>query len=217
MRFKIAALALITALFVAALPASARKKAPPMNYPRLAMAVAADLDRQLKPRLGMYSATNSRGLYWLVVTTPASLDRLGVSSSLGRLMGQELASSFTALGYNVQEIRKAADIIFNPVQGEFMLTREPRALASKRVKSTLVLVGTYTPTADGVRFNVEVVSAANNNIVAMSSRTLPYSATVGMLLGQGGGGGGGLMQPNTATVDFASMQRELIPYMNPSR
>ena len=94
----------------------------------------------------MYTANNSRGLYWLVITTPANLSDLERASPLSRLFGQELASAFVARGYNVQEIRKASDIIFNRREGEFGLTRDVRALATRRATATLVVAGTYTMT-----------------------------------------------------------------------
>jgi len=197
----------IAAIFAAS-PAFSGRPAPP-SYPEVAMAIAADLDRQMGPRLGIGGPQNSRGLYWLVVTTPSALDNLAVTSPLGRLMGQELASAFVAKGYNVQELRKTRDIVFSP-QGEFMLSRDVNALATKRVLSTLALVGTYTPTATGVRFNVEVINAVNNNIVAMSSRTLPYSSSVGMLLGGPGVSGA---QPTVTTTNYAEFQKQMIPYL----
>ena len=87
---------------------------------------------------------------------------------MARLFAQELASAFVARGYNVQEIRKASDIIFNRREGEFALTRDRRALANNRATATLLVVGTYTQTPSGVRYNIEVVEARNNNIVAMA-------------------------------------------------
>ncbi len=183
-------------------------KKPVQSFPEVAMDMAADLDRQMAPRLGIGGPRNSRGLYWVAVTVPASLDNLEMSSPLGRLMGQELASAFVAKGYNVQELRKTREIVFSP-QGEFMLSRDVNALATKRVLTTLVVAGTYTPTAVGVRFNVEVINAANNNVVAMSSRTLPYSPSVGMLLGSAGGV---FSQPTVATTNYAAFEKSMIPY-----
>uniref|UniRef100_I2Q095 FlgO domain-containing protein n=1 Tax=Desulfovibrio sp. U5L TaxID=596152 RepID=I2Q095_9BACT len=181
---------------------------PPPQYPDVAMAMASDLDRQLGPRLGMGSPGNSRGLYWVVVTTPAELSALDRASPLARLFGQELSSALVAMGYNVQEIRKASDIIFSRGQGEFTLTRDTRALAASRATATLVVAGTYIVTPGGVRFNIEVVDARNNDIVAMSSRTLPMDATVGALAG----GGTAYVSPTVATTDPTTFEREMRPY-----
>jgi len=187
-----------------------RQPPPPPQYPDVAMAVVEDLDRQLVPRLGMYTANNSRGLYWLVITTPANLSDLERASPLSRLFGQELASAFVARGYNVQEIRKASDIIFNRREGEFGLTRDVRALATRRATATLVVAGTYTMTPAGVRYNIEVVDARNNDIVAMSSRTLPMDATVGALSREDIASSS---TPTVSTTDPTQFRRAMEPLM----
>ena len=201
--------ALLSPLLMGALCGSG-KNPPPPQYPDVAMAMVADLDRQLGPRLGMGTPDNSRGLYWLVITTPADLNNLEKASPLARLMGQELYAAFVGLGYNVQEIRRASDIIFSRTQGEFVLTRDTKALATKRPTATLVLAGTYVVTPGGVRFNLEVIDARNNNIIAAASRTLPMDATVGALSGLGPTA---FTAPTVSTVDAASFEREMTPYM----
>ena len=184
------------------------KTPPPPQYPDVAMALAAELDRQLGPRLGMYTRDNSRGLYWVVITTPADLGDLERASPLSRLMGQELFTAFVALGYNVQEVRKASDIIFSRRQGEFALTRDVRALATSRATATLVVAGTYVVTPGGVRFSIEVIDARNNNVVAAANRTLPMDATVGALAG----GGASYVAPTVTTTDRGQFEQEMLPY-----
>jgi hypothetical protein len=201
--------ALFSPLLMGALCGSG-KTPPPPQYPDVAMALAADLDRQLGPRLGMGTPTNSRGLYWLVITTPADLNNLERASPLSRLFGQELYAAFVGMGYNVQEIRKASDIIFNRAQGEFVLTRDTKALATSRATATLVLAGTYSVTPGGVRFNLEVIDARNNNIIAAASRTLPMDATVGAMAGLSPTA---FVAPTVSTTDPASFEREMQPYM----
>lgn len=181
---------------------------PQPQYPDVAMALAGELDRQLVPRLGMYTRDNSRGLYWVVVTTPADLSDLGRASPLARLFGQELSTALVALGYNVQEIRKAGDIMVSKGQGEFTLTRDAKALAVGRATATLVVAGTYVVTPGGVRFAVEVIDARNNDIVAAANRTLPMDATVGALAGTGAS----FSAPTVSTVDAETFHREMIPY-----
>lgn len=184
--------------------------APPPQYSDVAMAMVADLDHQLVPRLGMYTAQNSRGLYWVVVTTPANLGHLQTASPLARLFGQELASSFVGYGYNVQEIRRASDIIFSRGQGEFTLTRNAHALANSRAMATLIVAGTYTVTPAGVRYNIEVVDARNNNVVAMTSRTVPMNATVAALSRDDGLA---MVAPTVSTTDSTRFRREMEPVM----
>jgi hypothetical protein len=207
-RLPLALLPLLMPLLMGALAGSG-KNAPQPQYPDVAMAIVAELDRQLVPRLGMYSSDNSRGLYWVVITTPAELSDLDHASPLARLFGQELTAAFVGLGYNVQEIRKTSDIVFNRHEGEFALSRDTRALATKRATATLVVAGTYTMMPGGVRFNIEVIDARNNNVVAASSRTLPMDANVGALTGNGAS----LVVPTVSTTDPETFRRDMMPYM----
>jgi hypothetical protein len=199
-----------TLLAILLASATAIAKGPPPRYPEVAMALADDLDRQAAPRLGIGFPDNSRGLYWVVVTVPAQADNLEASSGLGRLMAQELSCALVARGYNVQEIRKASEIAFDRRQGEFILTRDTRALARRHVTATLVVAATYTVLPGEVRFNVELMDARNNNIVAMTSRSLAKTQEVAALLGRSGLSAVG---PTVSTVDAASFQREMLPYL----
>ncbi|QLA20532.1 FlgO family outer membrane protein [Desulfolutivibrio sulfoxidireducens] len=206
------ALFLLAAALLTAGPVRAGRndQPPPPRYPEVAMALANDLDRQAAPRLGIGFPDNSRGLYWVVVTVPAEAGNLEASSGLGRLMAQELATALVAWGYNVQEIRKASEIAFSRGQGEFILTRDTRALARRQVAATLVVAGTYTVLPGEVRFTMEVIDARNNNIVAMSSQSLARSPEVAALLGRGG-----LSEvcPTVSTVDPEVFRREIMPYL----
>lgn len=152
-------------------------------YPETARLMASNLDSQLAARLG-FDHTTTRGLQWLVVTTPADLSALGQSTALARAMAEEVASAMTAKGYYVQEIRKTCEVVFNKSQGEFMLSRDVRELATKQFKGTLVLAGTYVAAPKGVRFNLEVIDAKNNDVLAKTSAVVPMSQTVAYLQNQ---------------------------------
>ncbi len=206
-------LVLLAAALLASIPAGASRKAPPPpapRYPEVAMSLAADLDRQAAPRLGIGLPDNSRGLYWVVVTVPADAGNLGASSGLGRLMAQEVATALVARGYNVQEIRKASEIAFSRGQGEFILTRDTRALARRQVTATLVVAGTYTVLPGEVRFTLEILDARNADIVAMTSQSLALTPEVAALLGRGGGFG---VLPTVSTVDPQAFAWEIMPYL----
>lgn len=198
-----------TLLALWAAPAPARRAAPPpVQYSDVAMDIVADLDRQMAPRLGIGSRDNSRGLYWLVVTVPANLEQLQGSSPLGRQMAQEMLTAFVARGYNVQEIRRSGEIIFNRAEGEFLLTRDAAALSTRRPLATLIVAGTYAVTPGGVRFTTEVVDARNQNVVAAVSRTVPLDGLAAAMLGPGLG----VSQPTVSTVDAETFRREMLPY-----
>ncbi|WP_051261857.1 FlgO family outer membrane protein [Desulfovibrio inopinatus] len=182
-----------------------------LQYWQVAQSLARDLDSQIARRM-LLGGDNSRGLYWVVVTVPVNLNDLTQTSPLGRLMAQEVGSALVQLGYNVQEIRKGSDIVFNPKQGEFILTRDVNQLLNRGATSTLVVAGTYTQTSQGVRFNMEVLNAWNNNVIAASSRTQAYTPAVASLIGDGGGG----VVPSVRTrPDYRTLRQQIPSFLLP--
>jgi hypothetical protein len=143
------------------------------NYAQMAREIARELDSQIVPRMGIIG---NRNAYYVAVTVPASLHSLDKTSALARLMAQEIANGLVALGYTVQEMRKGREILIDQKQGELYLTRNTRGLARQDVAATLVIVGTFSPAPGGTRFSIECLDARNNNMVAMSSRTVSAGA-----------------------------------------
>ncbi len=173
------------------------------HYPKAAQEMAAELDTQLTTRLG-FDHTTTRGLQWLLVTTPTDLNNMGQAAPLARAMAEQIGQAMTARGYYVQEIRKTSEVVFDKAQGEFMLSRDVKALATKRFQGTLIATGTYTASPYGVRFNIEVLDARNNDVLAKSSRMIPMNRTVAFLLSQPVEGGRGEVRPTVATVPGAA-------------
>ena len=100
---------------------------------------------------------------------------LPISSPLARLFAEELAAWFVQAGYRVQDIRKGKAVLFAPKTGELLLTRDVQLLAENQAPSALILVGTFTETSRNVRFNIKLIHAPDNEVLAMSSRTIPMS------------------------------------------
>jgi len=172
------------------------------TIPQAASAAGREMDRQVVARLGQ-GETPARGVS-LVIATPVDVNDLTASSPLARQMQEEIARWFVQAGYNVIEIRKGSDILFEPSTGEMLLTREDRLLGNRRVASTAIITGTYTVALDHVRFNIRMVRTQNREILAMSTITLPlnreiaalvreHSAAAGML-------GGSPIAPSVVTM-----------------
>lgn len=154
-------------LLALAVPASAG------GVPETARDLAAELDAQIVDRLQLVEGP-AKGQV-LMITTPASLDDLEQSSPLARLFAEELAAWFVQAGYRVQDIRKGKSVLFAPKTGELLLTRDVQLLAENQAPSALILVGTFTETSRSVRFNIKLLHAPDNEVLAMSSRTIPMS------------------------------------------
>ena len=94
-------------------------------------------------------------------------------------------------GYDVQEIRKGAEILFEPTTGEMLLTRKELMLVTTVVNSTAIVAGTYTVTPKHVRFNIRLVRTADREVIGMSTMTVPVDGEIAALLRTPGGPGGG--------------------------
>lgn len=143
------------------------------TIPQLAAEMGAELDAQL----GQITHKVT-----MIVTTPVNLRNLNESSGLGLQLSEEFAYYFVSCGYRVQEIRKGAGLLFDEVNGEMLLTRDPSYLANTDVDSAVVMVGTYVRTNRSVRINIRLVHTPSNEVLAMSSGTIPLSSEVRSLL-----------------------------------
>ena len=147
--------------------------APPKpTVPTAALSMASEMDWQLAQLLGDGKQVT------LIVTTPVNLNNLQESSPLGRQIAEEVSYQFVRFGYQVQEIRKGAGLVFDPKQGEFLLTRDPDMLESTAASSAAILVGTYTITPRNVRINMKLLHTPTQEVLAMSTATIPLTREV---------------------------------------
>lgn len=154
--------------------------APQVTLPMAAFKMAEMLDAQLVERLNLLEGP-AKG-YTLIVTTPVDLNNLEISNPLARQMGEELSLWFVQSGYSVQEIRKGRTVLFEPGQGEMLLTRRNTLLGNENIRSSLIMVTTYSQTLKNIRFNVRLLHAGTNEVLAMSSQTIPLNSEMRMLV-----------------------------------
>jgi hypothetical protein len=127
------------------------------------------------------------------VTVPADVNDLDASNPLARQMGEELARWFVQAGYAVQEIRKGNTVLIEPGNGEKLLTRRDNLLDKRNVESTAILTGTYSVTSKNVRFNIRVLHTSTQEVLGMSTVSVPLTAEVRSLLGGGSGRQAGIV------------------------
>lgn len=160
------------------------------SVPQAASAIGREIDRQVVQRLGQ-GESPAQGVS-LCITTPVDSNDLETSNPLARQMQEEVARWFVQAGYEVQEIRKGADVLFEPATGEMLLTRKEKMLGTTVVSSTALVAGTYTVTPKNVRFNIRLVRTTDREVIGMSTMTVPIDGEVGALLRSSGQGGGGV-------------------------
>ena len=117
----------------------------------------------------------------LIMATVVSIDALEKSSTLGRLISEQVAGRFTQAGYRMIEVKFGNAIYMKRDQGELMLTREISNLA-KSHDAQAVVVGTYGESNDYVFVNLKVVQPSTNTVIAVHDYVMPLDSTMRSLL-----------------------------------
>lgn len=170
------------------------------TLPQVASAAGREMDRQIASRLGMEEGP-VKGLS-LTMTTPVDVNNLELANPLARQMQEELTRWFVQAGYDVQEVRKGREVLFEPEKGETLLTRKQDLLGSSKIDTHAIVAGTYTVTPEHVRFNIKIVKTCDRSVLAMSTLTINMNREVAFLARSGGAGlaGGTPIEPTVVTL-----------------
>jgi hypothetical protein len=127
------------------------------------------------------STSNFSGGGTFLISTLADINRLEQSSTLGRLISEQLSSRISQQGNTIVEMKLRNNVFIKQNEGEFLLTREIRELASAH-NAGAVMVGTY---ADGNTFafvNLKLINPTNGVILSSHDYALPMDKQVRRLI-----------------------------------
>jgi TolB-like protein len=117
----------------------------------------------------------------LIIATVVNIDALDQSSTLGRLVSEQVSSRFSRAGYHMVEMKFRNSVYVRQNQGELMLTREIKDLAVSH-QARAVIVGTYGASEDRVFLNLKVIDPASNVALAAHDYVLPRDTAMKALL-----------------------------------
>lgn len=147
--------------------------------PACAQNIVYDLDKQLMKLIGeLYSRSDLR----IIFTVPVNLDDFDKTNSLARQVAEEVSNELKQKGYRVYEYRKGKEIDVYPKKGEFFLSRKLDKMANTKFSVELIMVGTYTLTEENVRFNIRLLHAGSNEVIASGNGTVPVYPEIVPLL-----------------------------------
>lgn len=126
-------------------------------------------------------ASRAAGNSTLLVATLVNIDALDRSSTLGRLVSEQVSARFTQGGYRMIEMKFQNSVYMARGQGELMLTRQVHELANA-YSAEAVIVGSYGTSKEYVLINLKVVEPATNQVLAVYDYSLPIDENVRMLL-----------------------------------
>ncbi|MBC7355634.1 MAG: hypothetical protein JG774_963 [Desulfomicrobiaceae bacterium] len=102
----------------------------------------------------------------VVPTVFVPLDDVEATSPLGRLLAERTADALARWGFSLSEVRlRAQSLRITPMQGEFALTRNERALASP-VSAQAVLTGTYAQSGHILHVSARLIHAISRTVLS---------------------------------------------------
>lgn len=120
----------------------------------------------------------------LIMATVVNIDALDQSSTLGRLVSEQISSRLAQGGLRMLEMKLRTSVYMKRHMGEMMLTREVGEVAHNH-NAQAVVVGSYAETSDAVFVNVKVVHPQSNQVLAANDFVLAKDGVVrSMLMGR---------------------------------
>lgn len=118
----------------------------------------------------------------LIVATLVDINVLERSSTMGRMVSEQISAAFSRAGYAMVEMKFRENVYMKRTEGELLLTREINEVA-KLHNAQAVIVGTYAVAADVAFINLKVVQPGSNLVLAAHDYALPLDANVRAMLG----------------------------------
>jgi TolB-like protein len=135
---------------------------------------------------GPASTTNSAAYPGapFIVATLANIDQLEQSSTLGRLISEQINSRMAQMGHEVVELKVRNSVFIKRNEGEFLLTREIKEIAAAH-NAQAVIVGTYAESASLIYVSLKLVNPASSKILSAYDYALPLDRQIRSMLRKG--------------------------------
>ena len=118
----------------------------------------------------------------LIVTSFADIDNLKNSSTLGRIIAQQVGSGFASRGHPVIELLLRDTVYIGVKEGEFLLSRALKDLSIEH-DAQGVIVGTYAIGSNNVFVTTKLIRASDSVVLASEDFILPLGPDVRKLVG----------------------------------
>ncbi len=117
----------------------------------------------------------------LIMATIVNIDALEQTTTLGRLISEQLSTRLAQGGLSMVEMKLRNSVYLKRNQGELMLTREIGEVAQAH-NAQAIVVGSYAETSDMVFINVKVIQPNTNFVLAGQDYVLAKEAIVRSML-----------------------------------
>ncbi|ATB70025.1 hypothetical protein SJPD1_1920 [Sulfurospirillum diekertiae] len=119
----------------------------------------------------------------IIMATVVNIDEIEKSSTLGRLISEQISTHFVHKGMNVIEMKFRENVYMKQNEGEMMLTREIGKLA-RSYSANAVIVGTYAIGNSAVYVNLKIIDPRTNVALSATDYILPMNSDIEDMLGK---------------------------------
>lgn len=117
----------------------------------------------------------------IAVATFVNIDNLYGSSTFGRMLGEQMMSELSMLGYDIIELRHADALQVLDDEGEFGLSRDVSVL--KRVQNvSAIVLGTYIASPERVYLNARLIDPASSMVISAGSVEMKRTDEISRML-----------------------------------
>jgi len=119
----------------------------------------------------------------IIMATVVNIDDIENSSTLGRLISEQISARFIQAKMNVIEMKFRENVYIKQNTGELMLTREIGKIA-KTHSANAIIVGTYAVANSAVYVNIKIINPSTNIAIAATDYVLPMNRDVEDMIGK---------------------------------
>ena len=117
----------------------------------------------------------------ILVASIVDIDNLELSSTLGRLIAEQVGSRLAQMGYLVKELKLRGQLLVREQSGEFVLSRDIKRIRGKYDAQTIV-AGTFASGNNVVYINLRLIRAEDARVVSSVDYTIPIDQNVFSLI-----------------------------------
>jgi TolB-like protein len=175
------ALALSTVMLVGAGCADTANKRPEVTFESAAQHRFIPTNQQAASTLLAQARSSLASGQPIIVATLVDINALERSSTMGRMISEQISATFSRSGYSMIEMKFRGNVYIKQSEGELLLTREITDIATSH-NAQAVVVGTYGVASDIVFINLKVVQPGSNVVLAAHDYALPIDENIRAML-----------------------------------
>lgn len=118
----------------------------------------------------------------IIVATLVNIDNLEQSSTLGRVVSEQISSKLANMGYMLKEVKLRGTLFVESATGELLLSRELKDISVSQ-KAQAVVVGTYSDAGQYVYLNIKLVDV-DGTILSGYDYAIPANSINKSMLGR---------------------------------